>query len=116
MRSLTLYCERGSALLAVLSILLAATANVLAQGSLDPPPGPPQPLMKTLNQVEPRIPITNIPYTISLSGSYYLMTNMVATSSGNGIRRILTFSVSSFSSGGCTPCLNVRLNGMPALS
>ena len=41
-------------------------------GDLNPPPGPVAPTMKTLDQVEPRIPISSVPYTISASGSYYL--------------------------------------------
>lgn len=40
-------------------------------GDLNPPPGPIQPTMKDLDTVEPRIPISSVPYTISDSGSYY---------------------------------------------
>jgi hypothetical protein len=40
--------------------------------------------MKTLNQVEARTPITNLPYTISSSGSYYLTGNL-SFGSGTGI-------------------------------
>ena len=53
-----------------------------AQGPLTPP-GAPAPTMKTLAQVEPRIAITNAPYTINRPGSYYLTTNL--TSTGHGI-------------------------------
>ena len=38
--------------------------------------------MKTLAQVEPRIPITNAPFTISQPGSYYLTTNLSTTGDG----------------------------------
>jgi len=42
--------------------------------------------MKTLNQVEPRIPITSLPATISQPGSYYLASNMTCYALGsNGI-------------------------------
>jgi len=45
--------------------------SALAQGSLTPP-GAPAPTMKTLAQIEPRTPISALPYTIEESGSYYL--------------------------------------------
>ena len=40
-------------------------------GALTPPPGAPSPTMKTLDQVEPRTAITNLPFTINQGGSYY---------------------------------------------
>jgi hypothetical protein len=50
------------------------------QGALTPP-GAPAPTFKTLQQVEPRTPISSAPLTISSPGSYYLTTNLtVATS------------------------------------
>src|SRR5437763_17142530 len=57
----------------------------MAQGSLNPPPGAPAPSMKTLDQVEARIPVdashtpgnaTNA-FTINQPGSYYLTGNIV---------------------------------------
>ena len=66
-------------LLSAVSIPLSA----FAQGSLTPP-GAPTPTMKTLAQVEPRTPISSLPFTASASGAYYLTTNVNA-SSGNGI-------------------------------
>lgn len=65
-------------------ILLAAALAaqpVFAQGSLTPP-GAPAAMMKTLTQVEPRTAITNVPYTITQPGSYYLATNMVSAAAG----------------------------------
>jgi hypothetical protein len=53
------------------------------QGSLTPP-GAPAPTMKTLQQVEPRTPISSAPFTISQPGSYYLTTNLTV-SGGNAI-------------------------------
>lgn len=53
-----------------------------AQGSLTPPPGTPGPSMKSLAQVEPRTAITNVPYTITQPGSYYLTTNFATAGSG----------------------------------
>jgi parallel beta-helix repeat protein len=61
-----------------------STQPVLAQGSLMPP-GAPAPMMKTLDQIEPRTPISKLPYTISQPGSYYLTTNLTANPGGIGI-------------------------------
>jgi len=51
-------------------------SSLLAQGPLAPP-GAPEPTMKTLDQLEPRTPISSLPVTISNSGSYYLTGNFV---------------------------------------
>jgi hypothetical protein len=53
-------------------------------GSLNPPAAPTAGTMKPLDQVEPRTPITSVPYTISTSGSYYLTQNM-SCSTGTAI-------------------------------
>ena len=64
------------------ALLLLSTINhqlstCFAQGSLTPP-GAPAPTMKTLTQVEPRTPISSVPFTITQPGAYYLTTNLSA--------------------------------------
>ena len=67
--------------MASLVTLSPLTPSVWAQGTLTPP-GAPAPTMKTLDQVEPRIPISSLPYTISSSGSYYLTGPLTSTNTG----------------------------------
>lgn len=64
-----------------LAMLLLAGSPAYGQGSLTPP-GAPAAGMKTLGQIEPRIPISQPNYTCNVAGaSYYLTTNLVATGS-----------------------------------
>jgi parallel beta-helix repeat protein len=49
------------------------------------PPGPPGPIFKSLDEVEPRTPISSLPVTISQPGSYYLTTNLVGIAGQHGI-------------------------------
>ncbi len=61
------------------------------QGALTPP-GAPGPVMKSLAQIEPRTPVSSIPFSITNAGSYYLTTNLIATNAQNGVS-ILTNNV-----------------------
>lgn len=63
---------------------LALPLAAFAQGSLSPP-GPPGETMRTLQQVEPRTPISSLPYYVSSRGSYYVTGDLAMASGGDGI-------------------------------
>jgi hypothetical protein len=75
---------QGAALALLLSTLDSQLSTAHAQGSLTPP-GAPAPVMKSLDQIEPRTPISSLPFTINKTGSYYLTTNLTGTTSAAGI-------------------------------
>ena len=68
---------------------LLAFPRLFAQGDLTPPPGPPMPTMKTLDQLdaklETRTPISALPFTISQPGSYYMTGNLMGVAGQDGI-------------------------------
>src|SRR5437868_8408613 len=70
--------------LTLFSFAFLFQTSAFAQGSLTPPAAP-MPTMKTLQQVEPRTPISTLPFTISASGSYYLTTNLTGVAGSDGI-------------------------------
>lgn len=87
-------------LLALSTLNLQFSTRAQAQGSLTPPPGPPAPVMKTLDQLDAkldqRIPISlattpgdndNSPslYKITQPGSYYLTNSVTGVSGKYGI-------------------------------
>ncbi len=79
---------RPSIIWLVLSLFFAINFRIStasAQGSLTPPDAP-APTMKSLDQIEPRIPISTIPFIINQPGSYYLTTNLVTSGAGISIR------------------------------
>lgn len=57
------------------------------ENSLDPPgpPGSDESRMRTLNEIEPRSVISSIPMTITNTGAYVVIRNLVCTNNGNGI-------------------------------
>lgn len=67
---------------AIIPLLLCVRVVTLAQGPLEPDSGP-APIMRTLEQLEPRTPISELPFEITASGSYYLTGDL--TASGDGI-------------------------------
>jgi hypothetical protein len=70
--------------LALLLALNIQPSTAFAQGSLTPPDAP-GPTMLTLSQIEPRTPISSLPFTISTPGSYYVTANLATTLNQNGI-------------------------------
>ena len=75
---------RRAGLAVLLLTLNCPLANLFAQGNLTPP-GAPAPTMITLSQIEPRTPISSLPYTITNPGSYYLTANLTGISGSDGI-------------------------------
>src|SRR6185503_15533594 len=63
------------AIVTVFTALPLLTPEASAQGPLTPL-APPGPTMKTLQQVEPRTPISALPFNITNAGAYYLTTNL----------------------------------------
>ena len=66
------------------SLVLSVPTSSHAQGPLAPP-GAPAPLFKTLEQIEPRRPISSLPFLINQPGSYYVTANLVGAAGQNGI-------------------------------
>jgi len=75
---------------------LAGVCGIAGAGSLEPPPGPAAPTMKPLSEVEARIPIhqSDLPLTITVDGSYYLVENVSANQNGADMITVLANYVS----------------------
>lgn len=75
--------NRFNTFLLVLLVLMAcAIIAMLATRSSAGPLDPPGPPSSTLPLVEPRIPISSLPYTISSGGSYYVTKDLSSTTGG----------------------------------
>jgi hypothetical protein len=85
MQNIWLKLNFGVGLLVAILVAGAIARGTLADGGALEPPGAPAPGMKSLQEVEPRTPISSIPYTISQSGSYYLTQNVTANAAYDGI-------------------------------
>ncbi len=69
-------------LLLLLVLMAAAIIAILATRSAAGPLDPPGPPSSTLPLVEPRTPISSLPYTISSPGSYYVTNALSSTTGG----------------------------------
>jgi parallel beta-helix repeat protein len=79
------FSKNITALSASMALALTLSSSVtFAQGSLTPS-GAPAPTFKTLQQIEPRTPISSLPITINTSGSYYITSNLTGTAGTIGI-------------------------------
>ncbi len=72
--------KRTKVVVSVLALAALVLFSLSGYAGKLEPGGPPQPTMKTLDEVEPRIPISqaDIPLTISTPGSYYLTEDVTA--------------------------------------
>jgi hypothetical protein len=92
-----------------LAPLVLCSPSACGQGSLTPPPGPPGPTMKTLAQIEPRTPISSLPFAIQVPGSYYVTTNLTGAAGSHGIlveANDVTLDLGGFTLSGAAGSLN----------
>lgn len=73
---------QGFTTLSICATAIVCASVITSAGNLNPPVGPVAPTMKTLEEVEPRTPITSLPFTITTPGSYYLTGNLSTASDG----------------------------------
>ena len=77
--------KRRKVVVSLLTLVGLLVFSLFATGGNLEPSAPPGPTMKTLDEVEPRIPISSLPYTISASGSYCLTGDVTGITSQHGI-------------------------------
>lgn len=101
--------------IALFTLVLAAPGAFAASGGPLTPPGPPAVVYKTLNELEPRTPVSSLPYSITAPGSYYITTNLVGVASQNGITisaNDVTLDLSGFSLVGVASSLDgIQVSG-----
>jgi parallel beta-helix repeat protein len=96
------------ALLATAIVSSIGIGSLVFAGPLTPPAGPVAQTMKTLDQVEPRIPLSqdDVPITLSISGSYYLTESLFSSGAPLFLIRItasdVTLDLQGFSLVGTT--------------
>ncbi|MFT3686773.1 MAG: right-handed parallel beta-helix repeat-containing protein [Phycisphaerales bacterium] len=62
-----------------------ASSRTAQAGPIAPPSGPITSTGRTLSEIEPRTPITQLPFTITASGCYYLTGDLNTSSTGTAI-------------------------------
>lgn len=102
-------------IVAAASAAIAAATLIALAGPLSPPPGAPTPTFRTLQEVEPRIPIDTLPgdgfasYLITQPGSYYLTGPLIGEAGKSGIRVLasdVTIDLKGFTMRGVTGSLD----------
>jgi len=78
--------RRALICIGVATCILGAGVSICSHAQQPPgPPGSPEARMKSLNEVEPRIAITALPFEITNSGSFYMTASVQGESNKNGI-------------------------------
>lgn len=85
-----MYLSRPTWTIVLLCLVVTPLLPAFGEGTLQPPPaafsnGNPKAIMKTLDQVEPRKMIVQLPYTIDAPGSYYVIQPLTGVVSSCGI-------------------------------
>ena len=85
-------------------IVLIGFSPIIIAGDLQPPPGDPAPTMLPLDRVEPRTPISSLPFNITQPGSYYITGNLgpsggITVDADNVTIDLMGFTIAGYSSG-----------------